>query len=385
MQALPATKTGSTDASCMPALPLELAACAPAALRASPRPTLHPSCSAVRNVKQLATLMMGTRLLGNGAPLVAQRTVGWRAQAAVQAGTVAPQQCAAGVQWIAPPTLDHPSPTLPAVLLCLLVFVASSGAVAENVTLCWGEAGAEGGRMHADICACRPQRGHLPSSQEGRWRLRPMPTAGDASYGQLGDGQGNGDFGSLSSNVPVEVAGGRSFAAGCTGQFHSCALEPSGQAWCWGRGSAGQLGAGSNAVKEISLTPVAVSGNHVFRSITCGAWHTCALDDQGRAWCWGRYCRFGKRFLRALQPAARSGIACTFHSSPCLDTAGSNAQGKLGTGDEMDSTEPTPAAAGHIFTALSAGTSHTCGLEASGSALCWGVWGEGSSCKLCNS
>lgn len=111
-----------------------------------------------------------------------------------------------------------------------------------------------------------------------------MPTAGDGSYGQLGDGSGQGKDGSHKSATPVEVAGGHLFMAGCTGERHSCALEASGKAWCWGAGDRGQLGTGSNAA---SLMPVVVSGNHDFCSITCGYDYTCALDGEGRAWCWG--------------------------------------------------------------------------------------------------
>ena len=56
----------------------------------------------------------------------------------------------------------------------------------------------------------------------------PLLGAGNGSLGQLGNGLGN------KSNVPVEVLGGHSFAAVCTGFQHSCAVEPSGKAWCWG-------------------------------------------------------------------------------------------------------------------------------------------------------
>ena len=58
--------------------------------------------------------------------------------------------------------------------------------------------------------------------------------AGDGSYGQLGNGTANVTEGPSSSDVPILVSGNHSFATVCTGFTHSCALEPSGQAWCWG-------------------------------------------------------------------------------------------------------------------------------------------------------
>ncbi len=50
----------------------------------------------------------------------------------------------------------------------------------------------------------------------------------------------------------------------------------------------GRLGDGSDPLKQaISAIPVEVVGNHSFRSISCGWGHTCAVDDESRAWCWG--------------------------------------------------------------------------------------------------
>ena len=36
------------------------------------------------------------------------------------------------------------------------------------------------------------------------------------------------------SSVPVFVSGNHSFTTVCAGEAQSCALEPSGKAWCWG-------------------------------------------------------------------------------------------------------------------------------------------------------
>lgn len=57
--------------------------------------------------------------------------------------------------------------------------------------------------------------------------------AGNGGHGQLGNGDASLDYGEKSS-IPVLVAGDLPFAAVCTGLQHSCALDSSGKAWCWG-------------------------------------------------------------------------------------------------------------------------------------------------------
>src|SRR5664280_1169219 len=70
-----------------------------------------------------------------------------------------------------------------------------------------------------------------------------------------------------------------------TGYAHTCALAPSGQAYCWGLNGYGQLGDNSTTDRS---TPVAVQqGGVTFTSITGGGWHTCGLTGAGAAWCWG--------------------------------------------------------------------------------------------------
>lgn len=160
--------------------------------------------------------------------------------------------------------------------------------------------------------------------------------AGMGTQGQLGNGVlGSGDQ-EYWSRTPVVVTGGHLFSAVCTGFEHSCALEPLGQAWCWGErgrtracaglgprihgncslpsidrryvadllclprtlvagdGLRGQLGTGTTETS--SAVPVQVTGGHTFRSITCGRFHSCALDEEGHAWCWGEAA--GQQLLR---------------------------------------------------------------------------------------
>jgi alpha-tubulin suppressor-like RCC1 family protein len=71
-------------------------------------------------------------------------------------------------------------------------------------------------------------------------------------FGQMG----NGTFTNVSSWV--EMAPGRTFRklAGSALANHSCAIDASFAAWCWGRNEAGQLGIGKLSVRE--TTPVMV-------------------------------------------------------------------------------------------------------------------------------
>ena len=56
-----------------------------------------------------------------------------------------------------------------------------------------------------------------------------------------------------------------------------------GEAFCWGRGRAGQLG----VPDEEATTPVRVQTNLRFTKIAAGARHTCGISKEGRAYCWG--------------------------------------------------------------------------------------------------
>lgn len=122
---------------------------------------------------------------------------------------------------------------------------------------------------------------HLATSAGVSDHNFPKP-AGDGSTGQLGDGNSGDGY---RAALPVTVHGDHEFVAVCTGLSHSCGLDASGRAWCWGLNTAGQLGDGTQITNP---KPVEVeSSGRAFRSITCGGYHTCALDAAGKAWCWG--------------------------------------------------------------------------------------------------
>lgn len=143
----------------------------------------------------------------------------------------------------------------------------------------------------------------------------------------------------------VEVFGARTWTAVSAGLQHTCALDNAGKAWCWGANTYLQLGeATANTCADVGTCarrPLEVSGAHVFTDIAAGATHTCALKANGEVWCWG------------------GGLE------------GSGA-GFLGTGAILKSVAPVKVTADSAFVAIAVGASNSCALTASGQAWCWG-------------
>jgi alpha-tubulin suppressor-like RCC1 family protein len=100
------------------------------------------------------------------------------------------------------------------------------------------------------------------------------------NVGQLGDNS------ILSRRTPVSVAGGtKTFCEIAVGYSHSCAIDKNGRAWCWGLNSTYQLGTGNTVSYR---TPISVGGtSQTFCKIALGTFHTMAIDYNGRAWGWG--------------------------------------------------------------------------------------------------
>ncbi|HKP49122.1 MAG TPA: hypothetical protein VJU17_03835 [Gemmatimonadales bacterium] len=127
------------------------------------------------------------------------------------------------------------------------------------------------------------------------------------------------------------------------GVFHTCGLDVNGAAYCWGNNPYGQLGNSTNLGITIVNPPTAVVGGLVFTSLTVGTWHTCGLTAAGEAWCWGA------NWSGQLGNPTNSGVS------------------------DAANPAPLPAAAGLTFTTLDAGGDHTCGITTQGAMYCWGM------------
>jgi alpha-tubulin suppressor-like RCC1 family protein len=193
------------------------------------------------------------------------------------------------------------------------------------------------------------------------------------------------------------------------GGHHACSLTGDGRALCWGRADAGQLGVGDTPLESPVIQ--SASGETRFASIAAGGLHTCALTEDGQAWCWGAN-DVGQSGLPAaitqpcgepihgwlcvpsphpLETALRfsvlvagGGNTCGVAEGGAIYCWGSNGAGQLGapTGETCDGTPcartpvALPAEPGLRTLALGS-AAHMCGLTADGTAYCWGANGGG--------
>ncbi|HEX6374071.1 MAG TPA: hypothetical protein VF006_34405 [Longimicrobium sp.] len=195
--------------------------------------------------------------------------------------------------------------------------------------------------------------------------------------------------------VELTVIPSTAFSTLDAGESHACALTSAGQAWCWGRNSVGQLGDSSAAASTVPVQVLQQSGV-TFTQLSAGKEHNCAITSAGQAWCWGYNAdyRLGDSTTNlGLAPVAvkpLGGVAFTSisagHQHTCgLDSGGqaycwgANASGQLG--NNATAHRRTPVAVQHpsgvTFTSITAAETHTCALDTTGQAWCWGYGANG--------
>jgi PAS domain S-box-containing protein len=174
------------------------------------------------------------------------------------------------------------------------------------------------------------------------------------------------------------------FSAIAAGGVHTCAVEPAKSVRCWGLGREGQLGNGTNSVDE--YVPQMVSTATPMDSITAGFKHSCSLSTTGEVFCWGDntdgQLGVGNNNSQNV-PAAVSGgpyvqVAAGYGHTCALSAGGQafcwgrNDRGQLGDGTTTARNSPVAVGGGHAFKMISAGDLSTCGVTTGNVAYCWG-------------
>jgi len=196
---------------------------------------------------------------------------------------------------------------------------------------------------------------------------------------------------------PVPVFGDRSWISFSAGYQHTCGIDNTNAAWCWGANTYGQLGVATAAntctdVFTCAFRPLQVTGGHSFSKIVASVTHTCALRTDGKAMCWGGgFLAGGAGYLgndSTIRRAAPTlviadslftdieiGIdnACALTASGKAWCWGENDWGEVGDGSAIPRYKPVPVIGGATYIKLALGWSHTCGLLVDGTAQCWGL------------
>ncbi len=211
------------------------------------------------------------------------------------------------------------------------------------------------------------------------------------------------------------------------GTNHTCGLDLTGQAYCWGDNAWRRLG----VTDSVNIRrPVKVETPQRFRLLSAGTTETCAVTDRGggivcwggaypgtlprtvladrsyerialrgnscaistdgNGWCWGSNALgqlgsgspstetaaspqplAGGLRWRTIEPAM-GGFACGLTNGGVAMCWGTNSAGQLGTGSEGGSRTPATVSDAPRYQAIAVGGEHACGLHADGSLWCWG-------------
>ncbi|HEX4337348.1 MAG TPA: hypothetical protein VH062_15635 [Polyangiaceae bacterium] len=173
---------------------------------------------------------------------------------------------------------------------------------------------------------------------------------------------------------PVEVTAlGKGVVQVAGGESQTCALLQNGTAWCWGnlQSSGGPQG---------TYSPTEIAKVATFVRIAAGPDHECALDDKGSMWCWTWGA--GPQRVDALGTSVAE-LGAGGPSTSCARTTDGAVYCWSGTasghiGDEPDAGTNPPQlvdALPHRAIELSVGggySGHDCALLVDGSVWCWG-------------
>jgi alpha-tubulin suppressor-like RCC1 family protein len=249
---------------------------------------------------------------------------------------------------------------------------------------------------------------HNPASPTADWTQNFTSLSGKSDVcGVTNTGAGY----CLGGTTATAVPGNHAWKMIAAGFSHNCGVTTAGVAYCWGTNTDGQLG---NDTTTDSTNPVAVSGGLTFDSIDVGASHSCGITTSGLLYCWGsnQFYQLGNNVTnqndkltptRVHDPDTPSNnwgttilkVSLGQHHSCAID---SNSRAYC-WGDSWDNNTATgqtsyPKIPKRIhkpngsanwdatFIDIAAAQEHTCAIKTNGVAYCWGNDSYGSLGKL---
>jgi Regulator of chromosome condensation (RCC1) repeat len=207
------------------------------------------------------------------------------------------------------------------------------------------------------------------------------------------------------THKPIDSRG--PYLSVAVGLNHTCALTKDADIRCWGDNGQGQLGAPTAWCQNLtgyncSLVPVQVvcpAGEVCkFRALAAGGNHTCAIDTNGKTWCWGEDGDWvtGQQTPNAFMglpehrqiPATANGVAvnfvsidtsmhhtCALSSTQDLYCWGANTRGQLGYPQATNNGTPfAKQVVASKYSSVKLGGRHTCAIQPGFSGLmdCFG-------------
>lgn len=193
---------------------------------------------------------------------------------------------------VEPVPVVHELPTLSGVRVGLGY---SCGISATSALICWGH-------EPEDSPIELPSVGPVTAFSAGelyqcaiRQGTRSAICWGQSLYGKLGNGSQEAESCSSILCTPHEVVGGHLFSDISAGRHTACGVTVDARIYCWGLGSAGQLGDGQTGADHWSSEPVPVIGDIAFKKVSVSHDFACGLAIDRSLYCWGGANLYGER------------------------------------------------------------------------------------------
>jgi len=210
---------------------------------------------------------------------------------------------------------------------------------------------------------------------------------GSDFFGKQGNGAISGDI-----HEPTKLTTISNVSDFSLSSSHACAITKDYQTYCWGRDDEGQLGTGTNISGGAGdqRTPVLLKIPEPFISIKAGVSTTCALAASGNAYCWGENTngQVGMGTIGGIintptkvvgghkfkQISVNNGGCGLTNKGVAYCWGNDNNNQANGDGTEVNTPTPLKVAVKEPFIEVPKQSNHVaCGIISGGEAYCWGA------------